>query len=487
MIYKSAIQDVLRKLYNEKQKQLDREAAHSLQAYISSVRILFGAYNSGDIGEDVFISVVHSMKSLLSSNFDIESYLKESASFRSSLKKPKVSLSSAISRSKGKILLIDDEFKSVGWNMVFNAVFGESNVLYASDRDAALPYLRDDNISVIYLDLKLPSSPVAGIELLREIKKKRLDLPVVIFTGEDTIKFQRNCFAEGAFDYFVKAYREDDKNYLDYYETFKDITLNALEFSGKGDIWREISRLDEDIKQAGPPFFNDVIHYLRKAYYFLTIDKDNWFTTILLSNNNITYYGEVIIQCSLALEGLINKLFDDNRNMPKIKSISEGKDAGSIVYGRKLQGLKAIGILDSNSEKVSEEINKMRKDCVHPKKKGLIINEEQAIAELRKTIDTARQIIFSEHVLGFSHSTPASQAQNTETADFKIKKIISDMISGKFTDIKVEEGVPIKVTITTSTTGIVIGKKGSTIKMLSEKIESQFGKVSIDVKELGRK
>lgn len=407
MIHKSAIQDVLQKLYDEKQKQLDRKAAHSLQAYISSVRILFGAYNSGDIGEDVFINVVNSMKISLSSPFDIESYLNESASFRSSIKKPKVTLSSAISKSKGKILLIDDEYKSVGWDIVFNAVFGESNVLYAVDKDTALSYLKGESIAVIYLDLKLPSSPVEGIELLREIKKKRLDLPVVIFTGEDTIKFQRNCFSEGAFDYFVKAYREEDKNYLDYYETFKDITLSALKFSGKGDIWKDISRLDEDIKQAGPPYFNDVIHYLRKAYYFLTIDKDNWFTTILLSNNNITYYGEVIIQCSLALEGLINKLFDDKRNMPKIKAISEGKDAGSIVYGRKLQGLKAIGILDSNCERVSEEINKMRKDCVHPKKKGLIINEEQAIAELRKTIDTARQIIFSEHVLGLLNFNPS--------------------------------------------------------------------------------
>lgn len=486
MSKKESIKNILKDLYNEKQKQLDRDAAHSLKAYVSSLRILFGAFNLGDIDENSFVDVLNTMKNSCHSNLDIDTYLRESASFRNSVKKPRNPLHNTISKAGGKILLIDDEYKSIGWDMVFDAIFGSGNILYAEDKNTALQLLVEGEIALVLLDLKLPFTPLEGIELLREIKMKRLDLPVVIFTGEDTIKFQRKCFSEGAFDYFVKAYKEEDKNYLEYYETFKDIIQNALKLSGKGDIWRDIIKLEEDIKQSGPPYFHDTIHYLKKAYYFLTIDEDNWITTMLLSKNNITYYAEVVIQCSLAIEGLINKLFDDNRNIPKIKALSEGKDSENIIYGKKLQGLKIIGILDSNSERVFEEINKSRKDCVHPQKKGLIINEEQAVATLRKTINTAIQIIFSEHVLGIANINPTSQTQNNETTNFKIKKIISNMIPGKFTEIKVEEVVPIKVTIFTSTPGVVIGKKGSTVNMLKEKIESQFGKTRIDVKEIGK-
>lgn len=408
MNLKDRQESVLRKFYDAKQKQLDKDAAHSLKAYVSSLRILFGAFNSGDVDQHTFTTILSAMKTACSSPLDIDKYLNESSDFRQKIKRSsQKSLSDTISRNGGKVLLIDDQYRLIGWDMVFNAILGNNNVLYAEDKNTALKYLKEEDVSMVFLDLKLPDNPLEGISLLREIKMKRLDVPVIIFTGEDTVKYQRKCFTEGAFDYFVKEYKEEDKNYLDYYETYLDIISNALKFSGKRGLWRDVARLEDDIKTYGPPYFNEVIHYLRKAYYFLTIDEDNWLTTIILSNNNITYYGEVILQCALAIEALINKLFDDKKNMPVIKSISKGYTADRIVYGEKLRGLKSIGILDSSSEKICDEINRMRKDCVHPKKSGLIVKEEQAVTILKKAISAARQIIFSREVLGIDGIDPS--------------------------------------------------------------------------------
>lgn len=484
MSTKKHAEDILKEVYNHKQKVLDREAAHSFQAYLSSLRILFGAFNLGDIKEETFIKILDVLKEHCKSSFDIEMYITESALFRKSIKKSRNTLSDAISRIGTKVLLIDDEYRSIGWDMVFNAVFGDDRVLYAENKEKAMNYLKYENIGLVFLDLKLSLEPTEGIELLHEIKMKRLDLPVVIFTGEDTIKYQRKCFSEGAFDYFVKEFKEGEKNYLDYYETFKDIVLNAMKFSRKGDIWRKIIKLEDDINNSGPPFFHDIIHYLKKAYYFLTIDEDNWLATMLLSKNGITHHAEVVIQCALSLEGLINKLFDDNKNDPKIKIVAKGLDAERLVYGEKLGGLKKIGILDHITEKVYEEINKMRKDCVHPKRRGLIISEEQATDTLRKTTEVMRQIIFSEHVLGLKYVNPISQRETkAESTEFKIKKLISNLIPGKFSEIKIEETDSIRVVIYTPTPAIVIGKKGSVIKKIHEKIEADFGKVKLDVKE----
>lgn len=402
--------NILKELYKVKQKELDKTIAHSLKAYVSSLRLLLGGFNAGEIDEGLFISVLDAIKGKCHSDIDINNYIKESKSFREKTPKPKDKLSSIISRGSDKILLIDDEYNTIGWDLVFNAIFGKGRVLFAADKDTAWELLRNNkDIALVLLDLRFPNDPSEGINLLNEIKEKRLDLPVVIFTGEDTIKYQRKCFAGGAFDYFVKEFKEEDKNYIDYYETFKDIIENALRLSGLGkNIWQDIIKLEQDIKEAGPPFFNDIIHYLKKGYYFLTINEENWFTKMILSENNITHYGEVVIQSALATEGILYTLFRDNKNDPKIQSILSkvSNDLEKVTYGEKLKGLRMLRILDEKCEKICESINILRRKCVHPKKAGLEINGKQASSTLKEAIGVLRSIIFSPNVLKVSVASP---------------------------------------------------------------------------------
>jgi len=480
MAKRNDLEEVLNRAYALDQKEADREFAHLFKAHKASMRILVGAFNSGDLAEDQFINVAKALRDKMGHAgivIDVDSYIRKSIPFRKKLKsRPKNELTKLLSELGKKVLLIDDEYESVGWKFLFDAILRE-NVLYAASKEEALGNLGNLSIGAVLLDLKLPSDPEDGIALLNEIKGKRLDLPVVIFTGEDTIKYQRKCFAEGAFDYFVKEFEEADKNYLGYYQTLKEILLTALQQSKAGEVWREILNLESDIRSAGPPYFEDVIHYLRKAYYFLTMREDSWSVRTILSRHDITHYAEVIIQSALGIETLMDKLINDRRNDPIVKLFLDKESVETITMGKKLNILRSMKILDKNIEEEIEDIFKLRNDCVHPKRGGLTISEKRAINILEAATHTVRGIIFSDSLLAF-HLT---KEETHPTKEEEIKKFISDFVPAKPGEIAVQMGEPIKVKIYSQTPGKVIGKKGSVIFSLSEEIESRFGRAKIDV------
>jgi len=223
--------------------------------------------------------------------------------------------------------------------------------------------------------------------------KNRLDVPVIIFTGEDTIRYQRKCYVEGAFDYFVKDFDEEDKNYLNYYGTFKEIILKALTRTRQADIWSSIQDLDRFMEESGPPYYKDVKHYFRKAYYFLTMDEDSFVAKTLITNADITYYGEVIIQCALAIESIVNKLCNDHKNNPIVKTLLGSEDIEENTLGRKLNALRLIKLLDINSEQVFLSVNKLRNDCTHPEHRGLTVDQEKAGQIIRQTIDVLKHVL----------------------------------------------------------------------------------------------
>ncbi len=53
-------------------------------------------------------------------------------------------------------------------------------------------------LALVCLDLCLPDTPQQGLDLLREIKKECLDLPVLIFSAVDQIRYARHCLSRGA-------------------------------------------------------------------------------------------------------------------------------------------------------------------------------------------------------------------------------------------------------------------------------------------------
>jgi CheY-like chemotaxis protein len=275
---RSDITKMLKDDEDARQRRVARDAVHSLRGKRAAARILMGACLTGDIDKE------KAVKAFVQMGGDAER-VHELA--------PRKRRDNTLQWSKStagvKILFVDDEYESAGWKVVLDSLFGEESTLYASSKDKALKSIDNDGkVAVVLLDLKLPSEPEEGIEALVDIKNVRPDMPVVMFTGEDTIKYQRKCFKEGCFDYFVKEFEEEEKDYVRYYETFREIIESSLGHSRQSALWRQVILFEKQVRTEGPPYFEQEFHYLRKACYFLTDGENDWKAQIMLSQHGIT-------------------------------------------------------------------------------------------------------------------------------------------------------------------------------------------------------
>jgi two-component system nitrogen regulation response regulator NtrX len=101
----------------------------------------------------------------------------------------------------GRILIIDDEpnirktmemiHKGAGW---------ETDS--ADSGEAGLTKIRSEDYDLVYLDMSMPG--MSGIDVLKEIKLLRPQLPVVILTGQGTIELAVEAIKIGAFDFLEK-------------------------------------------------------------------------------------------------------------------------------------------------------------------------------------------------------------------------------------------------------------------------------------------
>jgi len=64
----------------------------------------------------------------------------------------------------------------------------------------------DENPAAVFLDLVMPG--IGGMETLKQIRKMRQDLPVIMVTSVDDVATVVQAIQEGAFDYILKPYDE---------------------------------------------------------------------------------------------------------------------------------------------------------------------------------------------------------------------------------------------------------------------------------------
>lgn len=116
-----------------------------------------------------------------------------------------------------KILIIDDEdivLKSClrilrGGNYDIDTVYSGED---------GLAKIEKNNYDLVITDLMMPG--MSGIDVLRAVKEKKLDLKVVIFTGFATAETAREALKMGAFDYIPKPFTPEE---------FCDVINNAIQ------------------------------------------------------------------------------------------------------------------------------------------------------------------------------------------------------------------------------------------------------------------
>lgn len=230
-----------------------------------------------------------------------------------------------------KVLLIDDQHDMSGWGLVLQAIFeglsAECCLVTAGNGEEGLEQVDGSadgfDVALVDIDLSRGGGRLNGLEVLRELKQRQFDLPIIMLTAYDRAALTMTCLRFGAFDYFVKA-REDplDRNSLDYYRKLREIILQVpLWDSEERHLWRkfvalepQISALDGRLRPHQLASGETIGGYLRKAYFFLTLDHRDSRGRELLLPDPIADQGtemrvhliESVVNAWLAVDHLLN-------------------------------------------------------------------------------------------------------------------------------------------------------------------------------------
>lgn len=105
------------------------------------------------------------------------------------------------------ILIVDDELlalKSMEFSLRTN---GFTNVILCSDSRDVMEIMAQQEIGAALLDIQMPD--ISGMELLKEIRERYPEVPVVMVTGNDDVETVVQCMRGGAYDYLVKPVDEN--------------------------------------------------------------------------------------------------------------------------------------------------------------------------------------------------------------------------------------------------------------------------------------
>jgi two-component system, NtrC family, nitrogen regulation response regulator GlnG len=106
-----------------------------------------------------------------------------------------------------RILVVDDE-ESVRWALNKALERGGYQVDLAVNGPGGLLAADDPGVDLVLLDVRLPGRD--GLAVLRDIRKRRPDLPVIMMTAYGTLQVAVEAMKQGAYDYIGKPFDMDE-------------------------------------------------------------------------------------------------------------------------------------------------------------------------------------------------------------------------------------------------------------------------------------
>ncbi|MBI4334805.1 MAG: response regulator [Chloroflexi bacterium] len=111
-----------------------------------------------------------------------------------------------MTRTQASILIVDDE-EAISWLLRQKLSHEGYYCLDAGDGDQALDKLKENRVSLVILDIKMPGK--SGMELLPEIRSLYPDTAVIMATANNDINIAIQCLKQGASDYVTKPFNLD--------------------------------------------------------------------------------------------------------------------------------------------------------------------------------------------------------------------------------------------------------------------------------------
>ncbi len=118
---------------------------------------------------------------------------------------------------KPRILIVDDE-EIIRYTLKSFMSSEGYDVVTANDYSSAIEVITSMDLDVMFVDIVLGRH--TGIDILREVRDRDLNCPVIMVTGEPNIDAATNAVRIGAFDYMAKPIHE---------ENILRVTKNALQ------------------------------------------------------------------------------------------------------------------------------------------------------------------------------------------------------------------------------------------------------------------
>ena len=112
---------------------------------------------------------------------------------------------------KNRILVVDDE-ESIRWVLSTSLEKQGYDVDLGVNGTEALGKALTNNYSLIILDINMPD--VNGLTVLKELKEKDYECPVVLITAQNTVNNAITGIKLGAYDYIAKPFDLDEVNSL---------------------------------------------------------------------------------------------------------------------------------------------------------------------------------------------------------------------------------------------------------------------------------
>jgi two-component system nitrogen regulation response regulator GlnG len=110
-----------------------------------------------------------------------------------------------------KVLIVDDE-ESVRW-VLKKALEKEGlETLLAKDAAEAFERLRDGNIAVVLMDIRMPG--ISGLDALEKVRTEGRNVSVIIMTAQGTMQNAIEAMRRGAYDYITKPFDLDEVSIL---------------------------------------------------------------------------------------------------------------------------------------------------------------------------------------------------------------------------------------------------------------------------------
>jgi two-component system nitrogen regulation response regulator GlnG len=108
---------------------------------------------------------------------------------------------------KRRILVVDDE-ESIRWVLGKCLEKEGYEVEYGENGSQGIDKALSGNFSSIILDITMPD--MTGFDVLREIRSRGIDSPVIIITAQNTVKNAIDAMKQGAYDYIAKPFDLDE-------------------------------------------------------------------------------------------------------------------------------------------------------------------------------------------------------------------------------------------------------------------------------------